>query len=210
MIECPNCGKIAVNEIEIYNKSLRRQNFSMSPILPICKQCGAEVIITHKCNGGNIIVLNGTCGSGKSTVAEIFAQKGYLAIDGDCVIQAVRHKKGTKQYEWDELISEIAYEIDIISLLGENVVLSHVVLPEDMDKYIEIFEFRNLKCKFALLKPEYQTAVERCQSRTCHASITPEYWIKHFYDLLDFDARVAIVDNTNMTAEETAGFILGM
>jgi gluconate kinase len=83
-----------------------------------------------------------------------------------------------------------------------------VVLPEDLNKYIDIFEERNLNYKFFLLKPEYQTAVERCQTRTCHASITPDDWIKHFYDSLNFDDRVIVVDNTNMEAEETAEYIL--
>lgn len=208
MITCPNCGSLTKDGIQLYSEKLRKQSFSLSPILPACKHCSAEVTITHKCDSGNIIVLNGTSGSGKSTIAEILADRGYLAIDGDCVIQAVRHKKGTKQYEWDELINEIACEIDILSLFGENIVLSHVILPEDLDKYIAIFESRNLKYAFYLLKPEYETAVERCQTRTCHTSITPEYWIKHFYELLKFDKGVTVVNNTNMSAEETADYIL--
>ena len=208
MIICLNCGELTKNDIKIYNESLRKQNISISPILPICKRCGSEVSITSKCSSGNVIVLNGTSGSGKSTIAEILADKGFLAIDGDCVIQAVRHKMGRKQYTWDELIDEIAYEIDVLSMFGENIVLSHVILPDDLDKYIEIFESRNLRYRFFLLKPEYQTAVDRCQTRTCHTIITPECWIKHFYDLLSFDARVTVVDNTNMSAEETANYIL--
>ena len=47
----------------------------MLPILPTCSHCGEEVETTHRCNGGTIIVLNGTCGSGKSTIAEILAEK---------------------------------------------------------------------------------------------------------------------------------------
>lgn len=93
-------------------------------------------------------------------------------------------------------------------MLGENIVLSHVILPEDLDKYIAIFESCNMKYAFYLLKPEYETAVERCQSRTCHTSITPEYWIKHFYELLKFEKGVTVVNNTNMSAEETADYIL--
>ena len=208
MITCPNCGEITKDDIQIYNENLRKQSFNMSPILPSCKHCKTDVVVKSKCNGGNIIIINGTSGSGKSTIAEILSEKGFLAIDGDCAIQAVRHKKGTKQYEWDELISEIVFEIDVLSLFGKNIVISHVVLPEDLNKYIDIFESRNMKYKFFLLKPEYQTAVERCQTRTCHTSITPEYWIKHFYDSLNFDDRVIVVDNTNMTAEETAEYIL--
>lgn len=209
-ILCPNCGAITKDDILIYNESLRKQNLSISPILPVCRNCDAEVSIHHKCDGGNIIIINGTSGSGKSTVAEILADRGYLAIDGDCAIQAVRHKKGTKQYEWDELINEIVCEIDVLSLFGKNIVISHVVLPEDMDKYIDIFESHNMNYKFFLLKPEYQTAVDRCQTRTCHTSVTPEYWIKHFNDLLNFDERVVVVDNTNMSASQTADWILKM
>jgi len=48
--------------------------------------------------------------------------------------------------------------------IGGNIGLSHVILPEDMNRYISIFESRNIKYNFFLLKPDYQTAVERCQS----------------------------------------------
>ena len=208
MITCPNCGELAKSDITVYSESLRKQNFSMSPVLPTCVHCGKEVEITHRCNGGNIIVLNGTSGSGKSTIAEILAEKGFLAIDGDCVIQVVKHKKGTTQVDFNEIAAETASEIDILSMFGDNFVLSTVILPEDLDKYIEIFRSRNLKYRLFLLRPEYQTAVERCLSRTCHASVTPEYWIKHFYEMLDFDDRVIVVDNTNMTPEETAAYVL--
>ncbi len=107
------------------------------------------------------------------------------------------------------MIDEIACEIDILSLFSGNIVLSHVVLPEDLVKFIKIFTTRNLKYKFILLKPEYQTAVERCQTRISHTSVTPEEWIKHFYDLLMFeDCIFDIIDNTNLTAQETAETIL--
>ncbi|MDD4296876.1 MAG: dephospho-CoA kinase, partial [Ruminiclostridium sp.] len=200
MINCPNCGEITKDNVKIYDESLRKQNMSITPILPTCKLCGAGVVVSHICNGGNIIVLNGTCGSGKTTIAELLADKGWLVIDGDCAIQSLRHKKGTKQYEWNELINEIACEIDILSLFCKNIVLSHIVLPEDFKKFIELFESRNIKYKLILLKPEYQTVVERCQLRTCHTSITPEKWIKHFYDILVFyDDQFDIVDNSDMT-----------
>jgi predicted ABC-type ATPase len=181
----------------------------MSPVLPTCVHCGKEVEITHKCSGGNIIVLNGTCGSGKSTIAEILLKKGFLAIDGDCVIQVVKHKKGTTHWDFHEIAAEIAIQIDILSMFGDSFVLSTVILPEDLEKYIETFQSRNLKYRLFLLKPEYQTAVERCQLRTCHASVTSEYWIRHFYEKLSFDDRVIVVDNTNLTAEETAAYVLG-
>ena len=208
MITCPNCGELAKSEIGIYNESLRKKDFDMSPVLPTCVHCGKEVEIIHKCNSGNIIVLNGTCGSGKSTIAEILLRKGFLVIDGDCVIQVVKHKKRTTQWDFNEMADEIANEIDILSMFGDDFVLSIVILPEDLDKYIEIFQSRNLKFRLFLLRPEYQTAVVRCQSRTCHASVTPEYWIRHFYEKLNFDDRVIVLDNTNLTPEEAAVYVL--
>jgi len=212
MIACPNCGELSKDDIFIFNEGLRKQNFDHSPILPTCKKCAAEVVITNRCNGGNIIVLNGTCGSGKSTVAEILAKRNFLAIDGDCVIQVVKHKRNGAKVDFQEqaVFEEIAHEIDILSMFGGNLVLSHVIMPEDLDRYIEIFNARNLKYWLFLLKPSYEVAVERCSTRTCHGnpSITPEYWIKHFYDALVFDNRVEVVDNTNMSPEQTTNFIL--
>ena len=208
MITCPNCGELTKSNISIYNENLRKQKFSLTPILPICKHCNEEVKISDKCQGGNVIVLNGTCGSGKSTIAEILAEKGFLAIDGDCAIQVIRHKKNSKKWDFNELAEEISKELDILSLIGNNFVISSVITPNDIDKYKEMFEKRNLKYTFFLLKPQYQTSMERCNSRTCHTSITPEQWIKYFYDLLKFDDSVIVVDNTNMTAFETAVYIL--
>ncbi len=208
MVTCPNCGEIDKGDIIVYSETLRKQDFSMSPILPTCRHCGNEVEITHRCNGGTIIVINGTCGSGKSTIAEILAGKGFLVIDGDCVIQVIKHKKGTTEWDFNEMADEIASEIDILSMFGDDFVLSTVILPEDMDKYLGILQSRNLKFRLFLLRPEYETALTRCQSRTCHASVTPEYWIRHFYEKLDFDERVKVIDNTSMTPEETAAHVL--
>lgn len=211
MINCPNCGEITKDNVMVYDESLRKQNIGISPILPTCKLCGSEVVVSHICNGGNIIVLNGTCGSGKTTIAELLIDKGWIAIDGDCAIQSLRRKKGTKQYEWNELINEIACEIDIISFFCKNIVLSHIILPEDLKKIIKLFESRNLKYKLILLKPEYEIAVERCQMRTCHTSITPEKWIKHFYDILAFDdEHFKIINNSDMTAQYTVKTILNL
>lgn len=211
MIYCANCGEITKDNIMIYDESLKKQNLRISPIYPKCKLCGSDVAVLNVKNCANVIVLNGTCGSGKTTIAELLADKDWLAIDGDCAIQSLRYRKRTKQYEWNELINEILFEIDILSLFCENIVLSHIILPEDYQRYIEFLKSRNMKYKFILLKPEYHIAVERCQTRTCHTSVTPTDWIKHFYDILLFDdGQFDIVDNSDMTAPEVAETILNL
>lgn len=209
MFDCPNCGKILKDNVDIYNESLKKQDMGILPVLPVCRTCKEAVRVSNISKGGNVIVLNGTCGSGKTAIAEILANKGFLAIDGDCAIQSLRHKKRTKHYEWNELIDEIACEIDILSVFCKDIVLSHIILPDDVSKYIDMFQIRNMRYKLFLLKPSYQTAVLRCQKRTCHTSITPEKWVKHFYDLLVFDDDSFItVDNTYINSQVTAEAIL--
>ncbi|MCL2361422.1 MAG: AAA family ATPase [Defluviitaleaceae bacterium] len=210
MIICPECGELPKDGILIHSEKLRKQRFGHSPILPICKQCGSDVDIIHRCTDGDIIVLNGTCGSGKSTVAEILVRRSFYAIDGDCVIQTLKHKKGVEKVSFQELAfyDEVGHELDILSMYGNRFVLAHVLKLEDMERYTKVFKSRNLRYHFFLLKPRYEVAVERCQTRTCHTSITPEQWIRHFYDLLVFDNSVEVVDNSDMTAEVTGDYIL--
>lgn len=208
MITCPRCNELSAADVRVYNSGLKKQNFNLSPILPTCKKCGSDVSVTHTCQGGSIVILNGTCGSGKSAVAERLTNCGFLAVDGDCAIQSLRYKKGMKQYEWAELIREIFCEIDILSLYSPYLVLSHIVLPEDMDGFIEQLTMRNMNFKFILLKPDYQTAVERCRTRTCHEHITSEKWIQHFYTVLSFDGSLYhTINNTGQSVEETARII---
>jgi|GEM_PF-86485 len=207
-ITCPNCGEITKDEVSVYNDRLRKPTFDIAPIVPVCKRCDCDVAVSDICTGGNIIVLNGTCGSGKTTIAGILAERGFYVMDGDCVRRAVKHKTGRVSVDFQDqaVFDEVACELDVLSAFGDNFVLAHVLMPEDMYKYIEIFKARNLNYRFFLLKPDYQTALNRNQARTCH--ITPEEWVKHFYDALDFDDSVEVIDSTHMTAEQTADYIL--
>lgn len=216
-IVCPNCGEINHSEITLYDTKLRKQNFDVSPIHPTCNHCKSAVKIHKRCSDGEIIILNGTCGSGKSTLAiQLMKHYGYYAIDGDCVNQSLKHKIGTQAPDWrakvefnsDETLAEIAAEIDAISLFCTKIVLSHVILPQDMDRYIKIFSERNLDYHFYLLRPAYEEAVARCQSRTCHTSITPEQYVRYFYDKLVFTHGITVIDNTSLSVDKTIRKIL--
>lgn len=216
-IICPVCGELQKDDITLYDTKLRRLNLDISPIHPTCNHCKSDVKINRKCYGGEIIVLNGTCGSGKSTIAmELMKHYGYYAIDGDCVNQTVKYKIGSEnpnfnskvQFNSDETLSEIAFEIDYISLYCNKIVLSQVILPQDIDRYINIFKERNLNYYFFLLRPSYEEAVVRCQSRTCHKTITPDSYVRYYYDKLVFINGVNLIDNTNLTLDETIHIIL--
>ena len=209
---CPLCGELEPLAVEPYHDALRKQTFGISPVLPTCKLCRSEIAVYGRCGGGDLILLNGTCGSGKSTVAEaLAAHYGFLVIDGDCAMQSAKHRRGGRKVEFNsaEMLEEIGREIDLLSLYGKKMVLSHIVLPEDVDSYQKIFDERNLRYCFVLLKPEYDAAVQRCQTRTCHNNITPEFWVRHFYDALRFaDGQVITIDNTELSAEQTAAAAL--
>ena len=210
-IICTDCGEIPPNHVTIYNTNLRKQNFSHSPILPTCNICKSEVEIASHINGGTIILLNGTCGSGKSTIAEeLVKTHGFLAIDGDCAMQVVKHKLDVMHVDFDsrELFDEISKEIDVLLAFGHKIALAHVVMPDDIPKYKALFESKGLVYRIILLKPSYEIAVARTQTRTCHGGVTPEEWVRYFYDKLTFGNDVEIFDNSDMSAEQTARSII--
>jgi len=203
---CPKCGPIPLSKITVYNEGLRKQNFSILPILPTCNTCGSEAEVKSRTQGGHIILLNGTCGSGKSTTAEeLVKNHGYLAIDSDCTRQVIKHKLGINSIDFDsnEMLEEIGREIDILSAFGRKIALSHIVMPADIHKYISLFESRCMTYQVILLKPNYETALSRTKTRTCHTSITPEEWVRYFYDRLVFD-NIEVLDNSNLTVEQSA------
>lgn len=210
-ISCPSCGIIETADIDLYKTELRKQRFELTPIYPTCKRCGSLLRIENPRRGGDIIVLSGTCGSGKSTVAiELMQKHGYVAIDSDCVMQSFRKKYNVKKvdYRSDNMLAEIAYELDFARLFNDKTVLAQIVLQEDMERYINIFYGKGIRYKFFLLKPSYEKAFERCQTRTCHTNVTPEELIKYFCERQNFEEGVTVIDNSNLTVEETAQQIL--
>jgi len=202
---CPTCGKVPLSNITIHNTALRKQTFTLSPILPTCNICNSEVEVKGNTQGIQILLLNGTCGAGKSTTAEkLVKNHDYMAIDGDCVMQVVQHKIGIQPpNNAPEIVAEIATQVDILSAFTRKIVITAVIEPKDIQKYIDIFQNKGVDYRHVLLKPTYETAVQRTKTRTCHTSITPEEWVRHFYDRLVFE-DAEIFDNTGLTVEESA------
>lgn len=219
IFNCPKCGQIHKENVKIYNENLRKQSFKVSPILPTCLVCGSEITLNNNSiygNGCRVIVLTGTCGSGKSSTAEFLMQEyGFDVIDGDCVMQVVKYKLGVNKIEYNEpsMYREIENQIDILLSLKKDIVISNIVTVEDIQIYRKIFKQRTLKYKVFLLQPQYASAITRTKTRTCHKSITPEEWVKYFYDELSVfksqsNEDVIIFDNSDYTVEESVAKIL--
>jgi gluconate kinase len=216
---CPHCREIPIEQVIVYNQQLRVQQFELYPILPTCRVCGSEVSFTGRptgLEGQKLLVLSGTCASGKTTTAcALRAKYGFDVIDGDCVMNVIRHKTGVHKVDFNgpAMLAEIALEIDILLALKRDIVLSHVIVPEDIPLYRRIFQSRQLRYKLFVLQPSYQAAVARSQTRTCFNHITPEVWVKHFYDLLSTMPSqaaqdVVMFDNTALDVEQSTAAIL--
>lgn len=216
---CPNCGGISPEQVTVCNEKLRSEHIPIPPVLPTCTACGAELA----CNVDGtvnpeirVIVLTGTCASGKKTIAQILQRRhGFRIIDGNVVRDVVRHKLGIRnaQFNGEEMIAEIAHQIDILAALGEDIVLSHVIVPDDLPRYRAIFRRRQLRYLIILLQPDYATAVTRSKTRTCFNGVTDEYWIKHFHQQLcvleqQEPPDVIVYDNAGETPVESAEWIM--
>lgn len=216
---CPKCGVIPQEKIEIYNESLKKHRISVLPILPTCQFCGSEIVFNKSQLSGKthkIIALTGTCASGKTSTTEVLISKyGFYGIDGDSAMNVLKHKLGVTKFDFNEIFNEIVNQIDILLLLQKDIVISTVIIPEDLPKYRGIFQSRSLIYKFFLLQPNYSSALSRSKTRTCFKGITPEEWVKHFYDELRVlehqdNADVVIFDNSEYSVEESAEAILNI
>ena len=206
---CPKCGEIT--KYILHNDSVEQhKRTSIKPILPTCMVCGAEISICHS-PGHNpdtmLIVLTGTCASGKSTTAEVLiARHGFYGIDGNCVSDVIRHKYGITRFAFNgiEMLREIEHEIDILLSLKQNIVLSHIITPGDLPAYREMFRSRGLNYIVFVLQPRYPMAVMRSRERNVFQTITSEEWVKHFHDAMDDfmpEDDVVILDNSEFDAE---------
>ena len=111
------------------------------------------------------------------------------------------------------MYEEIAKELDVLIGLQKNIVISNVITLKDIDIYRKFFRERELNYKIFLLQPSYTVAVGRSKTRTCHTGITPEEWVKYFYDELSSfieepSEDVIVFDNSTYSLEESMDIIL--
>lgn len=163
----------------------------------------------------SVVCLTGTCGSGKSAVAEALVRAfGYLVVDGDCAMQAYRHRAGGvgTAYDTPELLAELTNEIAAVGRFSTRVALAHVAPAPVADRLRALFARRGWRTLFVLLRPPLETALRRSRSRTCHVHVTPEKWVRHFHALCAPEAGgppgdTRLLDNGAQTAAESAAIV---
>jgi hypothetical protein len=135
--------------------------------------------------------------------------------DGNIIRDVVRHKLGIRnaQFNGEEMVAEITREIDILAALNRDIVLSHVIVPDDLPRYRAIFRQRQLRYRIFVLLPDCAVAVARSKERTCFTGVTDEHWIRHFHDQLSTLQQqeppdVTVYDNAGETADESTERIL--
>lgn len=97
---CPRCGDVAESDLVLYradgvfNKHSKRFG-------PWCRACGERIAfregdgpaapIPHR-PSARVLLLSGTCASGKSAVSYLLSERyGLAQIDGDWILDMLRH-----------------------------------------------------------------------------------------------------------------------
>ena len=211
MSSCQKCGVLLRGNVSAYCEALSKGGFKFAPIYPRCEICREPVEITTKADGGEIIVINGTCGAGKTTMAQELIKHGFSPIDGDLVMHIIKTKTGKKPGFDEEIVSEeIAKAIDAIAFEKKEprIVLAHVVFEEHLERFKKIFETRNMKYRFIMLRPNKEIAKARCRDREVHPQKTPDEWVDFFCENLSGDNLGEIIDNGDISVEAAVEMIL--
>jgi predicted kinase len=152
----------------------------------------------------NLIILNGTCGSGKSTIANEL--KDYFVINGDDIIREIKEKEGkAPEYNSDIVFFEYQRRMNIGFKQKRKIVINAVFDEFDINKLIK--QNSDADIKHIVLLPRLDVAIKRTELRTCFTSITPKYWVEYFHQKMEMLCKanmdIDIIDNSELSIEET-------
>lgn len=155
-----------------------------------------------------ILLLTGSPASGKTTIANILQSKyDFQLLDGDQLIKDL----GLTSKSWNQIHEEI-FKRSISLHWQKNVVISHVVLPDTFERYIDHFNKHSIEFKIVVLKPQIETLLARNTIRTSHPKPTPIEYIHYFDEKYnkqeDQSSNLLIMDNTDQTPESTAELVV--
>lgn len=165
-----------------------------------------------------IVLLTGTCGAGKSTVADLLAAKGWARVSEDEIWPQLFGKQrgafGSDEHRAKRAaVHAIVFHAVMQAVsAGRNVVIDatvHESPPEAFTEYREFFAARGLAWELKVLHPSLEVAVARDAART-QGSLGRDR-VASLYDKFTravFPAR-CFLDTSTQTPEQTLAALEG-
>jgi len=211
---CPRCGDVAEGSLALYHAD-GVFNTHSKRFGPWCRACGERVTFregdgpapTPHPPSARVLLLSGTCASGKSAVSYLLSERyGLVQIDGDWILDMLRRELGRK-VGFEETHEAMLVMATGMVALGRSAVVAHVILPEALAWYRAHLTARGIVHRAVVLMPTMDALMERNRTRDCWPQPTPEYWVCRFVNDLRAgaeDIHALFYDNSHETAEQTA------
>lgn len=166
----------------------------------------------------HVVILSGPSGAGKSSVAEALAQRydRTVHLETDLLFRAIRmgfiHPMRPESDRQNRMIARAAaraasaFALDLFAVFIDGVIGPHL-LPI----YVDELKVAAVPVHFVLLLPSVEESVRRVAPRTAdRRMIEAEHRELHrqFADRGEFAG--CVIENTAMTAEETADVVMEM
>lgn len=165
-----------------------------------------------------IIIISGACGTGKTTISKILAEKSEcnlaVHIHTDDYYQYIR--KGY-MHPWMDgtgkqnkiVISAVAASAEEFAINGYEVFVDGTIGPWFLEPWLKIAE-SGIDVRYIILRPDEQTTVRRAMNRKQREEFPLNFekiqniW-KSFLDLDKYEENV--IDTTDQTVDETVVFV---
>ena len=158
-----------------------------------------------------LLIINGTCGSGKTTVATLLSQQyGIPYIDVDFTIKSIKDQTSlTPAYNSIEVYNKLMDELQNIK--SKVVVIASIFLSKDFIVLKSLISYLDFNMFHILLKPDFETAICRTQERTCFKNKTPVEVTKYFHEEIQKSFRNEnidlVIDNSNQFMKMTTNLV---